>query len=193
MKPINLLPRVPLARRMYKPAIAAIAALTAVFAAGIIILYGQHAANNRYFEAEIARIDRRMAELTASEERRISADVAAYRQLVERLEGEAADWEPLFELAAELLPPNSSIVAMSADADGTVSLAARFPDLVEIASYAEALREAEPIADAVLLSLQRAGTTDADMSGWIGAAGAGYAAEFELRLADPAETGEGGP
>jgi len=67
MRPINLLPRVPLSRRLLKPVIAAIIMVTAVVAVGIFLLYDQYRDTNRMYEAEIARLETQMLELLASE------------------------------------------------------------------------------------------------------------------------------
>lgn len=191
MKPINLLPRVPLSRRLYKPVIAGIAALTAVIASGIVLLYAQYAETNRQFETEIARLEGQLLELAASEKPPRYADVAAYRHLVEQLEGAGRDWSPVFDLAAGLLPRNSSITAITADEGGKVTVAVRMPGLTEIAAYTEALREAEPIADAAALSFRLESSTDPGETA--GASGSVYTVVIELILADPAAAREGPP
>jgi hypothetical protein len=186
MRPINLLPRVPLSRRLLKPVIAAIIMVTAVVAVGIFLLYDQYRDTNRMYEAEIARLETQMLELLASERPPRYADVTAYRELVERLERSGRDWGPMFELAGGLLPRGSSIASVAADENGKVTLSVRMSDLAGIAAYSAALREAEPVADAAVVSIRLESSLTAD--GAAVRAVPVYSALIELQLAHPTGT-----
>jgi len=92
----------------------------------------------------------------------------------------------VFELAAGLLPRASSIASVTADRDGKVTLEVRMPGLAEIAAYSAALREAEPVADAAVVSIRLESSLTAD--GAAVRAVPVYSALIELQLAHPTGT-----
>jgi len=112
--------------------------------------------------------------------------VTAYRELVERLERSGRDWGPMFELAGGLLPRGSSIASVAADENGKVTLSVRMSDLAGIAAYSAALREAEPVADAAVVSIRLESSLTAD--GAAVRAVPVYSALIELQLAHPTGT-----
>ena len=149
MKTINLLPRKPFVERAFKLLFAAVVMLSATICAAILTLDTDYSSDTRAIEAEIRRMEARIAELAG--ERKpdpLFSDFAAYRNLVNNLERARRDWEPV--LAAD-----ARVTSMATGEDGKLTMAADFREWNEIAEYAVRLQATEPVEEVAVRSIVR--------------------------------------
>jgi hypothetical protein len=156
MKTINLLPRKPFVERAFKLLFAAVVMLSAAICAAILTLDTDYSSDTRAIEAEIRRMEARIAELAG--ERKpdpLFSDFAAYRNLVNNLERARRDWEPVLAAITGALPSDARVTSMATGEDGKLTMAADFREWNEIAEYAVRLQATEPVEEVAVRSIVR--------------------------------------
>lgn len=156
MKNINLLPRVPLERRIFIPVMTAIISVH-VLVIVLLVIWIMNAGSS-ISNAQL-EIDRLKAEIQAEAALRVpdpfTVDYEHFKSDITQIKERIRDWSPIMGLVAENLPWNARLTDVSAQSRDMLSVRLQFKDAALIPQYISLLQQNDDVQKVIVSSLVR--------------------------------------